>query len=157
MKVSLSYLALSLAFIATSTTAFANTYTVYQSTGTNGEIRYTQTAPKGAKNVEVLQIRNDGRQNTPGEMAPPPVNSNETTQSNQAAELERRLKDMEDRDTAQRCRSLRNNLANFKIGGKLYQMDDSGNRTYLSSQEIDSRRETTQQMINQFCGSDAQN
>lgn len=157
MKVSLSCLALSLAVIATGTTAFANTYTVYQSTGSNGEIRYTQTSPKGAKNVEVLQIRHDGRQNTPGEMAPPPVNSNETTQSNQAAELERRLKEMEERDTAQRCRSLRNNLANLKIGGKLYQMDDSGNRTYLSSQEIEAGRERTQQMIDQFCRADVQN
>lgn len=156
MKSSLSCLAFSLALFVTGTTAFANTYTVYQSTGANGEIRYTQTSPKGATNVEVIQLRSDGRQNTPGEMAPPPVNSNETTQSNQAAELERRLKEMEERDTAQRCRSLRNNLANFKIGGKIYEMDANGNRTYLSSQEIDTRRERTQQMISQFCGADAQ-
>lgn len=155
MKVSLSYFALSLALM-TGTTALASTYTVYQSVGANGEIRYTQTAPKDAKNVEIIQLRSDGRQNTPGEMAPPPVNSNETTQSNQAAELERRLKEMEERDTAQRCRSLRNNLANFKIGGKIYEMDAQGNRTYLNSQEIEARRDRTQQMISQFCGADPQ-
>lgn len=131
--------------------AFANTYTVYKSVGAHGEIKYSQTAPQGANNVEVLEIRNDGRQNTPGELAPPPINSNETVQSNQAAEMERRLKEMEERENAQRCRSLRNNLANFNIGGKIYEMDENGNRTYLNSQEINTRRERTQQMIAQFC------
>lgn len=131
--------------------AIANTYTVYKSTGTHGEVKFTQTAPKGVKNVEVLQMRNDGRQNTAGEMAPPPVTSNESADLSHANELERRLKEMEERENAQRCRSLRNNLANLNIGGKVYEMDDKGNRTYLNSQEIDSRRGKVQQAISQFC------
>lgn len=148
----LCQVALSLTLMAGfGTHAVANTYTVYKSTGADGVVKYSQSAPKDSRNVEVLQLRSDGRQNTPGDFAPPPVNSNETSQSNQAAELERRLKEMDERENAQRCRNLRNNLANLNIGGKLYEMDDKGNRTYLNSQEINVRRETAQRMIEQYC------
>lgn len=142
-----------LALVLGTPIAFANTYTVYKSVGTHGEVKYTQTAPKGVKNVEVLQIRYDGRQNNTGELAPPPVDANETAEQNKTSELERRLKEMEERENAQRCRTLRNNLANLNIGGKIYEMDDKGNRTYLNSQEVDTRRTRVQQAISEFCQS----
>lgn len=131
--------------------AHANVVKVYKSTGPHGEIRYSQELPRDAKNVEVLEFRRDGRQNTAGAQAAPTIDPAASAQQNQMTQLEQQVKDLQSRETAQRCQSLRNNLANLNIGGRIYEMDGSGNRVYLNAQEIDARRARTQQAISQFC------
>lgn len=151
MKTALKTLA-SVALIALCSTASANVVKIYKSVGPHGEVRYSQDVPRDAKNLEVLEFRSDGRTNTVGQMAAPTVDPNVAAQQNQMLALEQQVKELKDKENAQRCQSLRNNLANLNIGGKIYEMDANGNRSYLNDQEINSRRNRTQQAISQFCG-----
>ncbi len=136
------------AFALSLCTPLAQAFTVYKSIGAHGEVRYTQAPPQDATNVEVIEFRNDGRVNTAGEYAP---QANAGTPDNNNAELQRQIAEAEARETAERCRILRNNLASLNIGGPIYDIGPSGERSYLDPQEIASRRERIQQAINQFC------
>lgn len=124
--------------------------TVYKSIGAHGEVKYSQLPPKNAQNVEAIEFRSDGRVNTPGTQAAPPVDP-ATAQQNQVNQLSRQVQELQERENAQRCQTLRNNLANLNIGGRIYEMDASGNRVYLNDQEINSRRTRIQQAISQYC------
>lgn len=149
MKTALKTLA-SVALIALCGTASANVVKVYKSVGPHGEVRYSQDVPRDAKNLEVLEFRSDGRTNTVGQMAAPTVDP--AAQDPEKAQLQKQVDELQKRENAQRCNALRNNLANLNIGGKIYEMDANGNRSYLNDQEINSRRARTQQAISQFCG-----
>lgn len=131
--------------------ANANTITVYKSIGPHGEVRYSQIPPRDSKNVEAIQFRGDGRINTPGDYAAAPIDPNQQAQQNQVTELNQKVQELEERENARRCQTLRNNLANYNIGGRIYEMDASGNKVYLNDQEIQARRDRTQQAIAQYC------
>ncbi len=145
-------IALLLASASSVMTANASTIKVYKSTGPHGEIRYSQSLPRDAKNVEIIEFRSDGRQNTAGTQAAPTVDPQAAEQQNRLAQAEQQIKDLQDRENAQRCQSLRNNLANLNIGGRIYEMDANGNRVFLNAQEIESKRARTQQALSQYCG-----
>lgn len=149
MKTALKTL-VSVALIALCSTASANVVKVYKSIGPHGEVRYSQDVPRDAKDLEVLEFRSDGRTNTVGQMAAPTVDPNAPLDP-EKAQLKQQVDELEKRQNAQRCNTLRNNLANLNIGGKVYEMDDKGNRSYLNDQEINSRRARMQQAINDFC------
>ncbi|MGI9339100.1 MAG: DUF4124 domain-containing protein, partial [Psychrobacter sp.] len=72
-------------------------------------------------------------------------------EAQRVAQLEARIKEQEANANAQRCQSLRNNLTNLNVGGRIYEMDASGNREYLDSREIELKRERVQQAISQYC------
>ncbi len=154
-----------LAMIATTQIAQADTR-VYAELGDKNEIKYLQFHPDAPSCTAIsdtpiraalannkcvyLDIRSDGRVNTPGQTADN-TNPDAAALQNRNADLQRQINEAEARETAERCRVLRNNLANLNIGGRLYDIDDNGNRSYLTEQEINSRRERIQQAINQFC------
>lgn len=127
---------------------------VYKSVGAYGEVKYSQYPPQNSKNYEVIEFRSDGRQNDSGQMAGK-TNSNQTVapdpEAQRIAELEARIKEQDANANAQRCQSLRNNLTNLNVGGRIYEMDDNGNRRYLDGREIELKRERVQQAINQYC------
>lgn len=128
---------------------------VYKSIGAHGEVKYSQHQPPNGKNVELIEFRSDGRQNNAGQMAGrTQANQNEPTQSaedQRVAQLEARIKDQEAQANAQRCQSLRNNLTNLNVGGRIYEMDASGKRQYLDSREIELKSERVQKAISQYC------
>ena len=127
---------------------------VYKSIGAHGEVKYSQHAPQNGRNIEVIEFRSDGRQSNAGQLAG-------KTEANQAAppsaeeqrvaQLEARIKEQEAQANAQRCQSLRNNLTNLNVGGRIYEMDANGKRQYLDGREIELKRERVQQAINQYC------
>lgn len=128
---------------------------VYKSIGAHGEVKYSQHAPQNAKNIEVIEFRSDGRQNDTGQMAgktdPNQSNNAQSAEEQRIAQLEARIKDQEAQANAQRCQSLRNNLTNLNVGGRIYEMDADGNRKYLDGREIELKRERVQQAIGQYC------
>ena len=128
---------------------------VYKSIGAHGEVKYSQHQPQNGKNIELIEFRSDGRQNNAGQMAGrTQANQNEPTQSaedQRVAQLEARIKDQEAQANAQRCQSLRNNLTNLNVGGRIYEMDASGKRQYLDSREIELKSERVQKAISQYC------
>ena len=128
---------------------------VYKSVGAHGEVKYSQHQPKDNKKFELIEFRSDGRQNSAGQMAgKTQANQNEVPQSaedQRVAQLEARIKDQETQANAQRCQSLRNNLTNLNVGGRIYEMDASGKRQYLDSREIELKSERVQKAISQYC------
>lgn len=128
---------------------------VYKSVGAHGEVKYSQHAPQNARNIEVIEFRSDGRQTSAGQMAgktdPNQNSESQNTEDQRVAQLEARIKDQEAQANAQRCQSLRNNLTNLNVGGRIYEMDASGKRQYLDGREIELKRERVQQAIGQYC------
>lgn len=129
---------------------------VYKSIGAHGEVKYSQHAPQNGKNVELIEFRSDGRQSNAGQMAgKTEANQSSNPQSaeeQRVAQLEARIKEQDAQANAQRCQSLRNNLTNLNVGGRIYEMDASGKRQYLDGREIELKRERVQQAIDQYCG-----
>lgn len=148
----LGLLAVSLWALSTSA---SHAVQVYKSIGAYGEVKYSQHPPKNGKNVEQIEFRSDGRQNNAGQMAgKTDANQNTMPQSaeeQRVAQLEARIKDQEAQANAQRCQSLRNNLTNLNVGGRIYEMDANGKRQYLDSREIELKSERVQKAISQYC------
>lgn len=128
---------------------------VYKSIGTHGETKYSQHPPQDARNIEVIEFRNDGRQNNAGQMAGKTdanqANSTQSSEDQRVAQLEARIAEQEAQAIAQRCQSLRNNLTNLNVGGRIYEMGADGKRKYLDSREIELKRERVQQALGQYC------
>ncbi|WP_333614580.1 DUF4124 domain-containing protein [Psychrobacter sp.] len=127
---------------------------VYKSIGAHGEVKYSQHAPQNGRNIEVIEFRSDGRQNNAGQLAGKTEANQAAPQSaeeQRVAQLEARIKEQEAQANAQRCQSLRNNLTNLNVGGRIYEMDANGKRQYLDGREIELKRERVQQAINQYC------
>lgn len=150
MTIRTSMLAFLVALVAT-TTANANTYTIYKTVGANGEVKYMQIQPNPGVKYETIQFRDDGRQNTPGNMAAPTADPNVTADQNRIAELERQMKEQQDREKSERCQRLRQNLANLNMGGRIYETQPDGSRAFLNDQQINERRTRAQQTISQHC------
>lgn len=144
-----------LASIGLTTNTHANTINVCKTTGTHGEIKYSQVISSNptsdCRGGEIVGFRNDGRQNTPGALAPASVDPNVTADQNRIAELERQMKERDERDKAERCQRLRQNLNNLAMGGKLYETQPDGSRTFLNDQQITEQRARTEQTIAQHC------
>ena len=151
-KLFVGLLAISLWLLSVNT---SHAVQVYKSIGAYGEVKYSQHPPQNSKNVEMIEFRSDGRQNTPGQMAgKTQANQNDTSQNPEelrVAQLEARIKEQEAQANAQRCQSLRSNLTNLNVGGRIYEMDASGKRQYLDSREIELKSERVQQAISQYC------
>ncbi|MBF0659546.1 DUF4124 domain-containing protein [Psychrobacter sp. NG25] len=128
---------------------------VYKSIGAHGEVKYSQHSPQNGKNIELIEFRSDGRQNNAGQLAgktDPSQNNTPSAEEQRVAALETRIKEQDAQANAQRCQSLRNNLTNLNVGGRIYEMDASGKREYLDGREIELKRERVQQAIDQYCG-----
>lgn len=128
---------------------------VYKSTGSHGEVQYTQHRPRNAKNVKVIILREDGRQVDTGQMAgktdPDQPSTIQTAEQQQVTQLQAQLKDQQAQAKAQRCQSLRNNLTNLNVGDNVYEMNKNGSRKYLDNHEVELKRERIQKAIEQYC------
>lgn len=128
---------------------------VYKSVGSHGEVKYSQYPPQNSKNIEVIEFRSDGRQTDAGKLAGRTEANQEAPTQNpeeqRVAQLEARIKEQEANTNAQRCQSLRSNLTNLNVGGRIYELDTNGERKYLDSREIEVKRERVQQAISQYC------
>lgn len=54
-------------------------------------------------------------------------------------------------ERARQCAAARAENARFDYGGRLYRIDEQGNRVYYSSEEIDRRRAEAARQMQQFC------
>lgn len=128
---------------------------VYKSVGAHGEVKYSQYPPQNSKKIEVIEFRSDGRQTDAGKMAGKTSSTQnipaQSPEEQRMSQLEARIQEQEANANAQRCQSLRNNLTNLTVGGRIYEMDANGKRQYLDSREIEVKRERVQQAITQYC------
>ncbi|STZ09255.1 Uncharacterised protein [Moraxella caprae] len=142
-----------LSIVAFGITANANTTKIYKSVGKHGEVRYSQMQPKDTQNFQILEMRSDGRTADAGQLAQQPATPAPapTPEAQRIADLEQQNKALQNQELANRCQSLRANFANLTIGGRIFETNANGERVYLNDQEISSKRQQHQQLIDQYC------
>lgn len=145
------------------TTAHARTTNVYH---IKSQSKFMQTNPKGVlctpievqdnNDCKIMPMRDDGRMSDAGQMAtlpertttaPVPASSAEQ----RAEEAEKALKEQQAKILAERCQTMRTNLAAYGAGGRIYETNANGERVYLNDQEISSKRQRTIDAIEKEC------
>lgn len=139
-------------------TAVASAATYYKWTDPNGVPHYSQYAPTNGVNLKKVQVINTRELGPATSAAATASTSGQSTASatmtpeqQRIAELEAQKKDSDKAQTQERCKSLQTNLSNLNVGGRVYEMDDKGERKYLDGREIELKRQKVQQAINQYC------
>lgn len=143
-------------FLLSFTAMTTQAVTYFKWTDANGTPHYSQYAPTNGvdlNKVEVINSRDLGpaipstsKNATAGEPATPL-----TPEQQRIAELEAQNKAQQQQQDKERCKALQNNLSNLDAGGRVYKMNEKGERQYLDSREIELQRQQAQQAINQFC------
>ena len=140
--------------------ASSNAATYYKWTDKNGVPHYSQYAPTNGVNLRQVQVVNT-RELGPSSRAPATAGNSTgaasgasptlTADQKRAAELEAQNQQLKKQQDAERCKSLQNTLANLNQGGRVYEMDDKGERKYLDGREIELRRQQVAQTVSQYC------
>lgn len=141
--------------------------TLYKWTDPNGTPHFSDVAPTNGvdlKKVQIIEMRTDGRVADSGKMgtnsatgatgtapSPAPSTSPASATSGTPSPEQARIKELEDQQIKERCKSLQNNLQNLDAGGRVYEMDDQGQRKYLDDREMQLRKQKVADAINQYC------
>ena len=73
-------------------------------------------------------------------------------QSNAEAEKNNKLEnEKQEAAKAENCKAAKSNLASFEQGGRVYKMNEKGEREYLDENDFKAGREKSQQEINENC------
>jgi len=134
---------------------------IYKWKDKNGVTRYSDTPPTGNANVDKI-----GKAST-GKPKPPPPKPTKAEQQkieaaeDEAARLRARNAEIEKRNKAEKaaqakikaenCRAAKSDYATFAQGGRIYEMDENGERNYFDSASMDARKAQAQQQINEYC------
>lgn len=153
------FLLLSLATVSISSQAI----TLYKWTDANGTPHFSDVAPTNGvnlKNVQVIEMRTDGRVADAGKMAQTsapaatgvaPSSAAASAGAGTPSPEQARIKELEDQQIKERCKSLQNNLQNLNAGGRVYEMDAQGQRKYLDDREMELRKQKVAEAISQYC------
>jgi hypothetical protein len=132
---------------------------IYKWRDKNGSIRYSDTPPPSNIKHEAIGGK---RALKPSVTAPttdsPPVprSADEEAalkrQSNAEAEKNNKLeKEKQEAVRAENCKAAKSNLASYEQGGRVYKMNEKGERVYLDENDFKAGREKAQQEINENC------
>lgn len=132
-----------------------NAATYYKWTDSNGVPHYSQYAPTNGVDLSKVQVINTRDLGSPataatttsGGTASVPL----TPEQKRIAELEAQNKAQQQQQDKERCKALQNNLSNLNVGGRVYEMDNKGERKYLDGREIELKRQKVAQAISQYC------
>ena len=136
---------------------------IYKWKDSDGQIRYTDLPPPGKVPYQVLTSKKPGADKAGGaatdgsgaEAAQSPADRELDARRKQASADEQRKKDLQKMDDKkireQNCATARNNMINYKIGGRMYKIDDKGERAYLSDAEIASGLENAKRDVQHWC------
>ena len=135
-----------------------NAATYYKWTDSNGVPHYSQFAPTNGVDLKKVQVINTRELGSPAATATA-TSTNGTAaasapmnpEQKRIAELEAQNKAQQQQQDKERCKALQNNLSNLNVGGRVYEMDNKGERKYLDGREIELRRQKVAQAISQYC------
>ncbi len=146
------------AIILMMTAVGLNAATYYKWTDSNGVPHYSQFAPTNGVDLKKVQVINTRELGSPAATATASTNATGTAASatmspeqKRIAELEAQNKAQQQQQDKERCKALQNNLSNLNVGGRVYEMDNKGERKYLDGREIELRRQKVAQAISQYC------
>lgn len=136
---------------------------IYKWTEANGTPHYSQNPPTNGvnlKKVQEIELRDGGRVASAGQMAgktsadpTTAADANMTPEQKRIKELEAQNKAQADQQNKERCKSLQNNLQNLNAGGRVYEMDNNGERKYLDNREMELRKQKVAEAVQQYCQS----
>lgn len=148
---------------------------IYKWRDKNGSIRYSDTPPpsnikqeaiggkralKPAAQAPVAPVANEQPAPADKEAAkdspPVPGSADEEAaakrQSNAEAEKNNKLeKEKQEAARAENCKAAKSNLASYEQGGRVYKMNEKGEREYLDENDFKTGREKATQEINENC------
>ena len=148
---------------------------IYKWRDKNGSIRYSDTPPpsnikqeaiggkralKPAAQATVAPVANEQPAPADKEAAkdspPVPRSADEEAaakrQSNAEAEKNNKLeKEKQEAARAENCKAAKSNLASYEQGGRVYKMNEKGERKYLDENDFKTGREKATQEINENC------
>jgi len=126
---------------------------VYKSTDTEGHVVYSDRAPTKSASKTTLHLE----QPNPTEVARLVKEQQLLTaddlerQKQQAASNRNRA--AADQAKQQKCDKARNNYFRLKDSGRLYRLDENGDRVFLTDSEADAKRSEAQRAMTAACGS----
>jgi outer membrane murein-binding lipoprotein Lpp len=140
---------------------------VYKWKDKDGSIRYTDTPPPS--NIQQKTIGT--KKAAPPTDAPPPVDASRTPpgdggspavkaedaaaqvrQRNAEAEkLNKQEKEAEAKQKADNCKAARANFQTYNQGGRVYKMNENGERYYLADNDLKEGKAQAQSEINEYC------
>ncbi|HEU4707907.1 MAG TPA: DUF4124 domain-containing protein [Methylophilaceae bacterium] len=152
---------LPLALMLASTAAQAE---IYKWKDKNGVIRYSDipppsnvpheslgkkgnTTPAPVENAPAAQPAAPAQQ-TPEEVPP---ESDAKAQEEAAGRKKAEAAEAEQRQKQENCATAQANLANFKQGGRVYKMNEKGEREYLGNDELAAGLEKAQAEVDKYC------
>lgn len=128
-----------------------NAATYYKWTDSNGVPHYSQHPPTNGVNLKKVQVINTRELGVPSTTPTATTAAVLSPEQQKIAQLEAQNKAQQLQQDQERCKSLQNNLSNLNVGGRVFEMDDKGERKYLDSREIELRRERVAQALKQYC------
>jgi hypothetical protein len=153
---------LSLALMLVSAASHAE---IYKWKDKNGVIRYSDVPPPSNIPHESLGKKSGqapAAVDAPAVAEPAPSPQQQTpeeatsggdakNQEEQAARKKAEAAEAEQRQKQESCATAQANLANFKQGGRVYKMNEKGEREYLGNDDLSAGMEKAQAEVDKYC------
>lgn len=126
----------------------------------NGKVQYSDQAPAGKAGVETLRVDKTATSPVAGSAAEKPASKSlaerelEYRQRQVAAEEAQKKQaqaDAENKIKQQNCAGARGNLKTLEQGGRVYNYDAKGERTYLDDTARGKSLEEAKKRVNEWC------
>jgi hypothetical protein len=127
---------------------------VYKTVDADGHVTYSDHAlSTNSKKITVDVVEGDPREAARLSKAMAAENAEaaqraKAAQQQAAAQLQQESQQQHQQAA---CRAARARYATFAAGGRLFHMDDQGNRVYYSDAEIDAQRDSARQAMDAAC------
>ena len=120
--------------------------------GSKKAIKPVTTEPLAPAAAQKAPVTKDAEDDSP----PVPGSAEEEAaakrQSNAEAEKNNKLeKEKQEAARAENCKAAKSNLASYEQGGRVYKMNEKGEREYLDENDFKTGREKATQEINENC------
>ena len=138
---------------------------VYKWKDAEGKVRYSDAPPSGKTPYELLSGKKaaPARDQVSDESAAAannksgkPVDKELDARKHKAEADNLQKKEQEKLDQKKiredNCKTAKANLQNYKQGGRMYKVDENGERQYLDEKDISSSLEKANQEVEQWCG-----
>lgn len=139
---------------------------VYKWKDSDGQIRYSDTPPKGKTpyqsitgtppaNAKGTSVGQGQTSNSTGGNQSVPADKEIEAAKKKALSDEAKKKELEKLDSKkvrdENCIIARKNLTNYQIGGRMYKIDENGERIYMGDSEISAGLEQAKRDVKQWC------
>ncbi len=127
---------------------------VYKWTDSEGNIHYGERPPTSqAREIDIPKAPPSSRNTAPAGNSLQETNKLlETLQKERQQKAEKKATAEKERKALEaNCSRSKRKLAGYRIGGRIYEVDEQGERSYLSDSDIQQRLEAAQKEVDKWC------